>query len=246
LKARKQNLAGILNGANYAEWDPEVDRFIPQKYSSNDLDFKIKNKQELLKRADLNFEADTPVIGMISRLESDKGFDLLEQAFDGLMALGAQMIVLGVGEEKYHKMLSRFAKKYSRRLSVHLRFDNSLAHLIQAGADMLLMPSRCEPCGVTQLHALRYGTIPIVRATGGLADTVQNYEAKTEAGTGFVFKKEESEELIKTVERAIKLFQDRKRWSRLIKIAMKQDFSWEIAAERYTKVYTRLAARGRK
>jgi len=246
VKARKQRLAGILNGANYAEWDPASDRFIPRPYSADDLDPKIENKQELLKRVDLQFDAGTPVIGIISRLESDKGFDLLEQAFDDIMALGAQMIVLGMGDEKYHKMLSRFAKKYSRQLSAHLRFDNTLAHFIQAGADMLLMPSRCEPSGLTQLHALRYGTIPIVHATGGLAETVQNYDAKAESGTGFVFKKFESEDMIKTIERAIKTFRDKKRWQKLMKNAMKQDYSWKIAAEKYTKLYTRLAAKGRK
>ena len=246
VKARKQNLVGILNGANYAEWSPEIDRFIPQKYSANDLAPKVENKRELLKRVDLNFDEDTPVIGMISRLESDKGFDLLEEAFDDLLALGAQMVVLGVGEEKYHKMLQRFAKKYARQLSVHLRFDNTLAHFIQAGADMLLMPSRYEPCGLSQLHALRYGTIPLVHGAGGLAETVQNYEARAENGTGFVFKKFEPEEMVKTVERAIKTFHDKKRWQKLMKNAMKEDFSWEAAAEKYTKLYARLMARGRK
>jgi starch synthase len=246
LKARKQSLAGVLNGANYADWDPEDDRFIPSQYTPSQLDAKLENKRELLKRVDLAFDDATPVVGMISRLESDKGFDLLEQAFDAMMALGAQMVVLGVGEEKYHKMLSRFAKKYGRQLSVHLRFDNVLAHLIQAGADMLLMPSRYEPCGVTQLHALRYGTIPIVHETGGLADTVQNYEAKSETGTGFVFKKFEPDDMVKTLERAIKIFLDKKRWKKLMKNAMKPDYSWEVTAEKYTKLYARLEAQTRK
>jgi starch synthase len=246
LKARKQSLVGVLNGANYAAWDPANDRFIPHHYTSSQLEAKSENKRELLKRVDLAFDEATPVVGVISRLESDKGFDLLEQAFDAVMARGVQMVVLGAGEEKYHKMLNRFAKKYARQLSVHLRFDNALAHLIQAGADMLLMPSRCEPGGQTQLHALRYGTIPIVRETGGLADTVQNYDAKSESGTGFVFKKFEPGDMVKSLERAIKVFLDKKRWAKLMKNAMMQDYSWEAAAEKYTKLYARLAAPGRK
>lgn len=246
LKARKQNLVGILNGVSYTEWNPEKDRFIAQPYSAANLEPKIESKRELLKQVALNFTAETPVLGWIGRLESEKGIDLLEPAFEALMALGVQMVVLGVGDEKYHKMLGRFAKKYSRQLTVQLRWDNQLAHLIQAGADMLLLPARYEPCGLTQLQALRYGTIPLVHATGGLVETVQNYDAKTENGTGFVFKKFEPEEMVKTVERAVKLFQDKKRWLKLMKNAMKQDFSWDVAAEKYSKLYSRLVARGKK
>ncbi len=246
MKLRKQNLTGILNGVNYAEWDPEVDRFIAQKYSAANLDPKLENKQELLKRADLNFNAEIPVLGMMTRLESQKGFDLLEQAFEEIMALGVQLIILGTGEEKYQKLLSRLAKKYARQLAVHFRYDQTLAHLLQAGADMLLMPSHDEPGGVTQLQAQRYGTIPLVYAAGSLAETVQNYDTKTESGTGFVFKKYTSEELVKTLERAIKLFQDKKRWVKLMKSAMKQDFSLKATAEQYTKMFTRLAARTKK
>jgi starch synthase len=246
VKARRQSLAGILSGVNYAEWDPETDRFIAQKYSANNLGPKIENKQELLKRVDLSFAAETPVLGMISRLESEKGFDLLEQAFDAMMALGVQIIVLGTGEEKYQKMLARFAKKYARQLAVHFRFDHALAHLLQAGADMLLMPSHDEPGGVTQLQALRYGTIPLVYAAGSLAETVQNYDPKTESGAGFVFKKYAPDELVKTLERALKIFQDKKRWPKLMKNAMKQEFSLEATAEQYTKLFARLAVRGKK
>ncbi len=246
VKSRRQHLAGILSGVNYTEWNPETDRLIAQKYSANNLGPKIENKQELLKRVDLNFAAETPVLGMISRLESEKGFDLLEQAFDAMLALGVQIIILGTGEEKYQKMLSRFVKKYPGRFAAYFRFDQTLAHLLQAGADMLLMPSHDEPGGATQLQALRYGTIPLVYAAGSLAETVQNYEPKTESGSGFVFKKYLPDELVKTLERALKIFPDKKRWLKLMKTAMKQDFSLEATAEQYTKLFVRLSGRGRK
>jgi starch synthase len=245
LQSRRSDLFGVINGADYIEWNPDKDRFIPYAYSANNLEPKALNKQALLHRLDLNFDENTPLVAMISRLDGNKGFELLEQAFDGIMALDVQMVVLGVGEEKYHKMLQRVAKKYPRQLSATFRYDNALAHLIQAGADMLLMPSRYEPGGLSQIQAMRYGTIPIVRATGGLADTLQNYDPRNESGTGFVFKKFEPEEMLKTLERAVKTFHDKKRWTKLMKDAMKQDFSWKVTAEKYAKLYARLAARGK-
>jgi len=246
LQARKRDLSGILNGANYTEWDPENDRFIPQPYTEKTLHEKTLNKQELLKRFDLKYQDDTPVIGMLSPLEANKGLDLLEASLEGILKLGVQIVVLGVAEEKSQKFLQRVAKKYPQQLAVHLRFDNALAHLVQAGADMLLLPSPHEPCGVAQLQALRYGTLPIVAAAGGLAETVQNYETRTENGTGFVFKKYEADELVKTIERALKVFHDQKRWLKLMKNAMKQDFSWKVAADKYGKLYARLAAKVKK
>ncbi len=246
LKARKQILTGILPGVNYAEWNPEHDRFIAQKYAAADLGPKLANKQELLKHAGLDFAAETPLLGMITRLQSDKGFDLLEQAFEAIMALGVQVVILGTGEEKYQKLLGRLAKKYARQLAVHLRYDQTLAHLLIAGADMLLLPARDEPGSVTQLQALRYGTVPLVYSAGTLAETVQNYDSKTESGTGFVFKKYAADELVKTLERALKVFQDKKRWIKLMKSAMKQDFSLQATAEQYTKLFSRLVGRGKK
>jgi starch synthase len=200
----------------------------------------------LLNRLGLAFGEETPLIAMISRLDDTKGLELVDEGFDRLVALGVQMVVLGTGDEKYHKMLARLAKKYPRQLSVTLRFDNALAHLVQAGADMLLKPSRYEPNGVGQIHAMRYGTIPIVHAAGGLAETVQNYDPRAETGTGFVFKKYDADDMLKTVERAIKGFQDKKRWIKLAKNAMKQDYSWEATAEKYTKLYSRLVARRKR
>jgi starch synthase len=246
LQARRNDLHGITNGADYAEWNPESDKFISHTYSAADPTPKVLNKQAVLTRLDLAFGEETPLIALISGFDDTKGLDLVDEGFDRLMALGAQMVVLGTGDEKYHKVLARLAKKYPRQLSVTLRFDNALAHLIQAGADMLLKPSRYEPCGLGQIQAMRYGTIPIVHAAGGLAETVQNYDPRTENGSGFVFKKYGADDMLKAIERAIKVFQDKKRWTRLMKNAMKQDYSWEAAAEKYTKLYSRLVARRKR
>jgi starch synthase len=246
LRTRCHDLHGIVNGADYAEWNPDNDKFIPHAYSANNLSPKVLNKQALLTRLGLAFDEKTPLLAMVSRLDAAKGFELVEEAFDRLMALGVQMAVLGTGDDKYHKMLIRLAKKCPHQVSVTLRFDNGLAHLVHAGADMLLVPSRYEPNGLSQIYAMRYGTIPIVRATGGLAETVHNYDARTEAGAGFVFKKYDADDMLKAIERAIKLFQEKKRWNKLMKNAMKQDYSWEAAAEKYTKLYARLTARSRR
>jgi len=246
IKSRQQNLTGILQGVNYAEWNPEDDRLIAQKYAAADLAPKLANKQELLKRAALDFVPETALLGMIARVESAKGFELLEPACEAVLALGVQVVILGTGEEKYQKLLSRLAKKYPRQLAVHWCYDQRLAHLLLAGADMLLMPAPEESGSVTPLQALRYGTIPLVYGAGALAETVQNYDAKTESGTGFVFKKYAAAELAKTLERALKVFQDKKRWTKLMKSAMRQDFSLQATAEQYTKLFTRLAGRERK
>ena len=246
LHARRNDLHGIVNGADYAEWNPENDKFIPHPYLAADLAPKALNKQALLTRLGLAFGEETPLLAMISRFDDTKGLELVDEGFDRLMAFGVQMVILGTGDEKYHKMLARLAKKYPQQLSVTLRFDNALAHLVQAGADMLLMPSRYEPGSLDQIHAMRYGTIPIVHAAGGLAETVQNYDPRTETGSGFVFKKYDADDMLKTVERAIKVFQDKKCWAKLIKNAMKQDYSWEAAAEKYTKLYARLVARSKR
>jgi starch synthase len=246
LQARRHDLHGIVNGADYVEWNPENDGFIPHPYSAANLADKVLNKQALLDRLGLAFDEAVPLLAMTSRLDADKGFELVDEAFDRLMALGVQMAVLGSGEEKYHKMLTRLAKKYPRQLSVTPRYDNGLAHLVQAGADMLLMPSRREPCGLSQLHAMRYGTIPVVHATGGLEETVENFDLRAETGSGFVFKKYDADDMLKTLERALKVFQDKKHWVKLMKNAMKQDYSWEATAEKYTKLYAKLVARSKR
>ncbi len=158
---------------------------------------------------------------------------------DELLSCDLQMVILGTGEEKYHQLFGQMAEKYPRKISVNLRFDNALAHLIEAGSDMFLMPSRYEPCGLNQLYSLKYGTVPIVRETGGLADTIQDYDPKTGEGTGFVFKEYDSEELLEVLKRALQAYQDKDLWTKLMKNGMEKDFSWEASARKYEELYQR-------
>ncbi len=240
LKDRKEDLCGILNGVDYAVWNPETDPLIPEKFSAANLKGKIKNKEELMTRARLPYNPAVPVIGVISRLADQKGFDLIAAAMDDLLALKVQMVILGTGEPKYHKLLEKLSKAHPQQVAVFLTFDDQLAHLIEAGSDMFLMPSRYEPCGLNQMYSLRYGTIPIVRKTGGLADTIIDYDADANHGNGFVFEKYDAKALKSAVSRAVKLFKDDKSWQKLIKRCMKLDFSWHAAADKYVKLYLKL------
>ena len=238
LRTRSDDLHGVLNGIDYQVWNPEIDKLIPFNYTPDDLSGKRKNKEHLLKLSNLPLtKKDIPLIGIISRLADQKGFDLLAEIKDELMKLDLKFVILGTGEKKYHDLLSLLEKKYPKKLKVNLTFDNKLAHLIEAGADMFLMPSRYEPCGLNQLYSLKYGTVPVVRETGGLADTIQDYDPKTEEGTGFVFKDYDSDELIKVIKRALKLYQDKKKWQKLMLSGMKKDFSWKASAEKYIQLY---------
>jgi starch synthase len=239
LRSRASDLSGIVNGIDYSVWNPEVDELIPHKFSAADLRDKAKNKQELQKRNGLPQVKDMPVIGIISRLADQKGFDILEEALERIMGFDVQIVVLGTGLRKYHEIFEAAAKKFSRKLAVNLAFDNSLAHLIEAGSDMFLMPSRYEPCGLNQLYSLRYGTIPIVRATGGLADTIVDYAPAGNRGTGFAFKEYSGAALLQAVIRALKTFADETAWSGLIARAMAADFSWKSSAGKYLKLYNR-------
>jgi len=238
LRTRNQDLYGITNGIDYEIWSPEKDKLISYNYSVEDLSGKRKNKELLLKLCHLPpLPGDVPLIGIISRLVDQKGFDLLAQISDRLLSLDLQMIILGTGEERYHRLFEELKKKYPRKISVNLRFDNPLAHLIEAGCDMFLMPSRYEPCGLNQLYSLRYGTVPIVRKTGGLADTIENYDPRTGEGTGFVFKNYDAFELLDTIKLALKVYEDKPAWVKLMKNGMKKDFSWEASAGKYVEVY---------
>jgi starch synthase len=246
LRSRASDLSGIINGIDYSVWNPEIDGLLPYKYSAADLSGKAKNKKELLKRNNLPEKGRTPLIGIISRLADQKGFDILEEALVRMMDLNLQMVVLGTGLRKYQEMFEAAAKKFPQKLAVNLAFDNSLAHLIEAGSDMFLMPSRYEPCGLNQLYSLRYGTIPIVRTTGGLADTIVNYDQESNRGTGFAFREYSSVALLEAVKRAIKCYEDETTWSGLIARAMAADFSWKSSAEKYLKLYNRAVHESRK
>lgn len=240
LQRRSDELFGIINGIDAQVWNPESDKLIPFNFSKRDLSGKSKNKQVLLKRFNLEFNEKVPVISVISRLVDQKGFDLISDIIDQLMELDLILIILGTGEKKYHSLLREIQRKYPKKVGIELSSDNALAHLIEAGSDMYLMPSRLEPCGLNQLYSLMYGTVPIVRKTGGLADTIVNYDPNTLSGTGFVFHKYDSNELLKVIKKAVKLFNKKDIWLKIVQNAMKQDFSWKSAASKYVKVYQKL------
>lgn len=240
LHKRRKDLHGILNGVDYSVWDPSVDQLIPQQYTSKTIQEKVENKKALLDAFKLPGEGDEPVIGIISRLVDQKGFDLIKEIADELVKRDIKLVVLGTGERKYHTFLSKLASKYPDKIGVKLTFDNTLAHLIEAGSDMFLMPSRYEPCGLNQIYSMRYGTIPIVRATGGLEDTVEDVDSKNGKGTGFKFGPYDSKALLQTIERALKMYQDEKAWNKTVKYAMEQDFSWEQSAKQYITLYKKI------
>jgi len=235
LKKRKNDLYGVLNGVDYSIWDPRTDRLIPAGYSAEDLSGKAACKRELLKRTNLKVKEDAPLIGMVSRLADQKGFDILSAAMPELMKLDVGFVILGSGESKYQKLLEDLQRRYPEKISVNIVFDDALSHMIEAGCDMLLMPSKYEPCGLNQIYSLKYGTVPVVRATGGLDDTVSENKAKS--GNGFKFREYSSKALINKVREAVETYKDKKAWERLQRNGMSEDFSWESAARKYLDIY---------
>ena len=237
LAKRKDSLYGIVNGIDKNVWNPEKDKLIPAKYSSKNIEEKLKNKKELAERFGLKYDENVPIIGLISRLFDAKGIDLIQKAFNDLMKLNIQFIILGTGDQKHHSFIDKMVSKNSKKFAAYLGFNDELAHLIEAGSDMFLMPSKYEPCGLNQMYSLVYGTVPIVRETGGLADTVVKYNEKSGDGTGFVFKKYDSKDMMKEIKRAIKLFEDKKTWHKIMRAGMKLDFSWDVSAKSYIELY---------
>ncbi|MEK7775238.1 MAG: glycogen synthase GlgA [Candidatus Zixiibacteriota bacterium] len=237
LRERHGRLTGILNGADYSEWSPSRDSRIPYHYHPANLSGKTKNKVELMAFAGLPYREKTPLVGMISRLVDQKGLDIIIAAANQLMQFDLQLIVLGVGESKYHQALTLLQKTYPDKVRAYLTFDDRLAHLIEAGSDLYLMPSQFEPCGLNQIYSLKYGTIPVVNKVGGLADTVENVDPLTGQGTGFVMTNYSADALIEAVDRAVNLFSHRRRWITLMKQAMQKDFGWESSAEAYEKLF---------
>ncbi len=236
-RANKIKVHGILNGADYSQWTPEGDHLIPVNYSIETLEEKEKNKEELCRQNKLTYDKNIPVIGMISRLTDQKGFDLIAEAVDELLHMNLQLVILGTGEPKYHELLQKLAKKHPGKLAVNLRFDNKLAHLIEAGADMFLLPSKYEPCGLSQIYSLKYGTVPIVRETGGLADTIQNFDPATGKGNGFVFKEYNAKAMVAAIRQAGEVFTRKDAWDTVRKNGMQQDFSWDNTAKKYMDLY---------
>ncbi len=243
LRDRRRDLYGILNGVDYDEWSPAKDPFIREKYDSARLAGKKACKADLQKEFDLAVNEQIPVIGIISRLAEQKGFDLITAVMDGMMELNGQLTILGTGDEKYHLLLEALAKKYPRQIGLKIAFHNGLAHKIEAGADMFLMPSRYEPCGLNQIYSLKYGTVPIVRAVGGLDDTIEDYDPATQQGNGFKFKNYSPSCMLKAIQRALHLYQDRPQWERLMTRGMAADFSWDRSAKTYLQVYEDILAK---
>ena len=234
LRARADVLSGILNGADYREWDPATDPLIPARYSVENLEGKRVCKRELLAELGLPPEAlDRPLLGIISRFTPQKGADILAETVDRLAARDLYLVALGKGDPEYEEFFERMAAEYPGRVAVRIAFDDALAHRIEAGADIFLMPSRYEPCGLNQLYSLRYGTIPVVRATGGLDDTI-------EESTGFKFREYSGAALWTAVEAAVEAFSDADSWRAMMRCAMVKDFSWRVSAAAYSALYRRL------
>ena len=237
LKIRDKDLSAVLNGVDYEIWNPAKDPLLPATYTSVQPENKSVCKAHLQEFFHLKKKAEVPVIAIISRLLDRKGLDLVSQIFPRLMELDLEIILMGSGVDQYQRWALDMSKKYPGLVGVQMGYDETLAHKIQAGADLLLMPSRYEPCGLDQMYALTYGTIPIVRAVGGLDDTVEDYNPQTDQGTGFKFKEYEWEKLLQTIRKALSVYRDKPRWLRLLQRAMHQDFSWEKSALQYLTLY---------
>jgi len=240
LRDRSSTVTGILNGVDYEEWSPETDKFIAANYSSEDLSGKITCKRDLLTSFGVTDpDIRLPVIGIVSRFAAQKGFDLIAQIVDRLAREEMIVVVLGTGDKLYEAMFTRINKQFPQKIAVTIAYDNVLAHKIEAGSDMFLMPSRYEPSGLNQMYSLKYGTVPIVRATGGLDDTIEQWDPRTRKGTGFKFSEYSGEELLLTIKQALQAFKDQNSWQILMRNGMSKDFSWNVSAKEYVRVYER-------
>jgi starch synthase len=241
LRGRDDHLFGILNGVDTAEWNPATDALIPHRFSAGDLAGKARMKSALLQKAGLPPAHGAPVVGIVSRLTAQKGFDLLHDAMTVfLQREDMRMVVLGSGEERFEQWFEWLVKNFPNKVAYKKGYDNELAHWIEAGADIFLMPSRYEPCGLNQMYSMAYGTVPVVRRTGGLADTVSPWNAQTREGTGFLFDAYDSQAFFDALQRALRAFRDPEQWTRLVQNGMAQDFSWEKQIQRYVDLYRRL------
>ena len=240
LVGRRTALTGILNGVDYEEWSPEHDPHIAARYSADDLSGKAACKADLQAAVNLPVDAKVPLIGIVSRLADQKGFDLIAAIAPQLLRKQLQIVVLGSGDAHYQELLGKLQRQFKKRLAVRIAFDNTLAHKIEAGSDMFLMPSRYEPCGLNQMYSLRYGTIPVVRATGGLQDSIVEFDARREQGTGFKFTEYSGAALLACIERALGVYRTGKSWSALMRRAMHADFSWNRSAAAYADLYRRI------
>ena len=243
LRVRKERLVGLLNGVDYEEWDPAHDPLIPHSYSLEDPSGKAKNREALLRGVGLPGSPTAPVIGMVTRLTAQKGLDLVEKVLPEILReRDMRLVVLGSGEPRYEEFLLRMRRTFPGKVHFHNGFSNDLAHLIEAGSDAFLMPSKYEPCGLNQMYSLRYGTVPIVRKTGGLADTVDLYDPETGEGTGVVFEHYNTAGLRWAILATLDLYRNKAVWEKIVKSGMEKDFSWEKQGALYVELYRRLIA----
>ena len=240
LKSNSEKLRGILNGVDLKEWSPKEDAYLSYRYGIQDLQIKSKNKLELQQRYKLTVDANIPLFASITRLVEQKGIDLIIDILEKLLKLDVQFIILGSGQEIFETKLRDYAKRNKKKLHAEIRYDETLAHKLTAAADIYLMPSRFEPCGLNQMYSQLYGTVPIVRNSGGLANTVINY-TKTQQGnntaTGFVFERSNSDEFYKAIIRALNCYKDGSLWRQLQINGMQQDFSWQTSSKKYISMY---------
>ena len=238
VRRRSERMVGILNGVDYSVWSPEADKFIAARYSMKDLSGKAECKKDLLKEFGLSPDnMGRPLVGIVSRFADQKGFDLIAQVARDMLKEDLGLVVLGTGDPRYESLFQQMSKVFPGKVAARIGFDNTLAHKIEAGSDMFLMPSRYEPCGLNQIYSLRYGTVPIVRATGGLDDTIQHFDPVASTGTGFKFEQYDGRELLACVREAVRVFSDREAWRRLMANGMAKDFSWTASAAEYSRLY---------
>ena len=238
LSQRSDALFGIVNGVDYEEWSPEDDSLIPYHYSIDDMEGKVENKKNLLERLELSYDPDIPVFGIVSRLVSQKGFELFYDIMDPFLRhVDFRLCVLGSGEERFEEFFQSLNDRYPQKVCFYKGYSNELAHMIEAGSDIFLMPSRYEPCGLNQIYSLKYGTIPIVRKTGGLADTVQHFNRETGEGNGFVFEHFNPQGLAWGIEQALEVWGDKDAWNVLVENAMSANWSWERQIDHYVELY---------
>jgi starch synthase len=242
LRARVGSVTGILNGVDYNEWNPETDTLIPGNYSRTNMSGKAVCKEQLMREMGLDFEPDRPLVGLVSRLVSQKGIDLIEGVVPGLLhERDLALVVLGSGEARYETFFEQLQRHFPQRVSYYRGFNNQLAHWIEAGSDMFLMPSLYEPCGLNQMYSLRYGTVPIVRETGGLADSVEQVGPNDGSGTGILFRDYNNAGLAWAINTALDLYADQPVWQKIVANGMARDFSWDRQAGRYLELFRQLS-----
>lgn len=245
LKDRAEDLIGIINGIDYSEWDPSRDEAIPYPYSRNDMSGKNKCKNYLVKKCGFK-TGKLPLLSVVGRLASQKGLDILLDAADEIFSFGANLVVLGTGDKDIAERLEELSVRYKQSVSVNLGFDEDLAHLIYAGSDMILIPSRYEPCGLSQMIGMRYGTVPIARSTGGLKDSIDDFDAIKKKGTGFLFRDYRASSLEECIKRALCVYVNSESWKKLVVNCMKEDFSWQASSKKYLTLYRRLIKKVRE